>query len=87
MKSQRLTELRKQIWDDKYMLTQGDTILQGQLDQFAELIINDVLDTFVRAERVATSLGQTEKVTSIQEITAKFKEKYDIVVEKLDATN
>jgi hypothetical protein len=78
MKSQRLTELRKQIWDDKYMLTQGDTILQGQLGQFAELIINDVLDTFARAEKMATLLGQPEKVSSIQEITAKFKEKYDI---------
>jgi hypothetical protein len=60
------------------MLTQGDTILQGQLDQFAELIINDVLDTLSRAEKISTSLGQTEKVTGIQEITAKFKEKYDI---------
>ncbi len=78
MKSQRLTELRRQIWDDKYMLTQGDTILQGQLDQFAELIINDVLDTLSRAEKISTSLGQTEKVAGIQEITAKFKEKYDI---------
>jgi hypothetical protein len=60
------------------MLTQGDTILQGQLDQFAELIINDVLDTFTRAEKMALLIGDNQKITHIQELMTKFKEKYNI---------
>jgi hypothetical protein len=60
------------------MLTQGDTILQSQLDQFSELIINDVLDTFTRAEKMAQLIGDSQKVTHIQELMTKFKEKYEL---------
>jgi predicted glycosyltransferase len=78
MKSQQLTELRRQVWDDKFILFQPDTVLQDQLDRFAELIIGDVLDTFARAEKMATRLGQTDKAEAIHEVMDKFKERYDI---------
>lgn len=76
MKSQRLTELRRQIWDDRFMLLQPDQVLQDQLDQFSELIINDVLDIFARAEKMANLIGDTDKVTTIKELSDKFKEKF-----------
>ncbi len=78
MKSQRLTELRRQIWDDRQMMIQPDSILQEQLDRFAELIIEDCLDLLTRSEKVATQIGQTERSEALRELIARFKEKYDL---------
>jgi hypothetical protein len=76
MKSQRLTELRRQIWDDRYILLQPDSVLQDQLDRFADLIVQDCVDTLTRSEKMATRLGQTEKAEIIQEVTDHFKEQF-----------
>jgi hypothetical protein len=76
MKSQRLTELRRQIWDDRYILLQPDSVLQDQLDRFADLIVQDCVDTLARTEKMATWLGQTEKAEIIKEVTDKFKEQF-----------
>lgn len=79
MKSQRLTEIRKQVWDDKFLLLQPDPVLQEQLDRFAELIIEACLETFTTAEKWAIKLDQKERAETIQELSEKFKEKFEIV--------
>lgn len=76
MKSQHLTALRRKIWDDKFILRQPDSVLTDQVDQFAELIIQDCLQTFEEAERWAAKMGNPDKAIAIRDLADQFSNKY-----------